>query len=195
MTAAQLEFRQIACLRGDRLLFENMSFTLNAGNAAIVRGANGAGKSSLLRIAAGLLKPWQGTVGSGGRIAWLSEQAALDSHLPLGRALAYWSKIDGREEKTATAALEAMDVAGLTEVPVRMLSTGQRRRAGLARVIASGAPIWVLDEPGNGLDSTTLARLEAIVADHRQGGGIALVATHQALGIDNAIAIDLDTLQ
>jgi len=195
MTAAQLEFRQISCLRGDRLLFENMSFTLKAGNAAIVRGANGAGKSSLLRIAAGLLKPWQGTVGSGGRTAWLSEQAALDSHLPLGRALAYWSKIDGREEKTATAALEAMDVAGLTEVPVRMLSTGQRHRAGLARVIASGAPIWVLDEPGNGLDSTALARLEAIVADHRQGGGIALVATHQALGIDNAIAIDLDTLQ
>jgi heme exporter protein A len=191
MSAARLAFDQVACLRGDRLLFEGMGFALDTGDAALVTGPNGSGKSSLLRLVAGLLKPAAGAISRVGSIAYLGEQAALDTNLPLVRALDYWAGIDRANTNAIDQALAAMGISALAEVPVRMLSTGQRRRAGLARVVLSGAEIWLLDEPGNGLDAETLGRLGDIIAGHRADGGIVLAATHQPLGITEAIQLEL----
>ncbi|RVT91343.1 heme ABC exporter ATP-binding protein CcmA [Sphingomonas crocodyli] len=188
---ARLAFDKVSCLRGDRLLFEGLSFALTAGQAALLTGPNGVGKSSLLRIAAGLLPPAIGTVERTGRIALAAETAALDARMPLGDALGFWAKLDGAGQGDVAHALDAMGIANLAPVPVRMLSTGQRKRAVLARVIAGNAPVWLLDEPGNGLDTASLDRLAQAMADHRKAGGIILAATHQPLGLDDAMPIVL----
>lgn len=190
MSDAALAFRGVTGARGGRTLFAGLNFVLGPGGAALVTGPNGAGKSSLVRIAAGLLAPSAGTVESGGDRALLTEASALDPELPLARALAFWAAIDGARGAVA-GALEAMGLAPLAVIPVRLLSTGQRRRAGLARVVASDAAVWLLDEPANGLDAAAVALLEAALARHRRGGGIALVATHLPIALPGAIDVAL----
>ena len=180
-TCASLRFDHVTCVRGDRLLFEDMSFALGPGDAAVVSGPNGAGKSSLIRLAAGLLKPAAGGIERTGRMAMSDENLALDVNKSLGNALAFWTRIDGAEKQAVTETLAALSLAHLSEVPVRMLSTGQRKRAMLARVIGSGAPLWLLDEPANGLDTASLELLGGIMQIHLAGGGIILVASHQPL--------------
>jgi heme exporter protein A len=191
MTAARLAFLSVACLRGERLLFEDMSFALGPGEAVLLTGPNGAGKSSLMRIAGGLLSPSAGKVERDGGIAFAGEAAALDARQPLAGALLFWARLDGVGRNEVDEALETMGIANLAEVPVRMLSTGQRKRAALARVIAGGAAVWLLDEPGNGLDSAALDRLTAAIAGHRARGGIAMVATHQPIELPQALGIAL----
>jgi heme exporter protein A len=188
VSPARLAAEGLACVRGGRLLFEGLTLALDPGEAAIVEGPNGAGKSSLLRLIAGLLVPAAGRIMVSGRLALHDERPALDPELPLGRALDFWTRIDGGAARDGLAAL-ALDP--LRDVPVRLLSTGQRQRASLARVIASGAAIWLLDEPGNGLDESSLARLGAAMARHRAQGGIVLAASHQPLGLDDARQVRL----
>lgn len=187
-----LAFRDVTGARGGRALFAGLSFTLGPGDAALVTGANGAGKSSLLRIAAGLLPPGSGMVAAP-RCALMAEATALDRGWRLGDALAFWAALDAAPEpaRRVAEALAATGLAKLAGVPVRLLSTGQRRRAMLARVVASAAPLWLLDEPANGLDTASVARLEALIARHRADGGIALVATHSAIALPDAQAIAL----
>lgn len=187
---SRLAFDRVACLRGGRILFENVQFALASGQSAIVTGPNGTGKSSLLRIAAGLLEPAAGTVTRDGRIALADENAALDRDRTLAQALGFWAALDGRRAALPEA-LAAVGLAALAPVPVRMLSTGQRKRAALARVIASGADIWLLDEPTNGLDTDAIARLEAACADHVRAGGIVLAATHQPLALPDCESVPL----
>nr|WP_245337057.1 heme ABC exporter ATP-binding protein CcmA [Sphingomonas sp. PvP018] len=186
-----MAFRRVACDRGGRRLFDDVSFELAAGEAAVVAGPNGVGKSSLIRIAAGLLPPAEGAVTATGRIALLAEAAALDAERTVSEGLAFWAALDGADSAAVAQALDAVGLAALAGVPVRMLSTGQRRRVAMARVVASGAPIWLLDEPGNGLDAESLGRLEALIARHRGGGGIVLAATHLSLAIPGAQTIVL----
>jgi heme exporter protein A len=181
----RLILADISCVRGGRTLFERASLSLGPGGAALVTGPNGAGKSSLIRIAAGLLAPSAGRVEATGDRALLTEAAALDPELPVARALAFWAGIDRRRD-AVDAALDAVGLAQLASVPVRMLSTGQRRRVGIARVVAGGAPVWLLDEPANGLDRGSVATLEALIARHRSAGGIALVATHLPVALPGA---------
>ena len=178
--SALLRFENVACLRGGRLLFERIGLELSAGEALWVRGPNGAGKSSLLRLAAGLLVPAAGTIERTAEAALADEALALDRELPLRRALAFWAEMDGRSN-CCDDALAAFDLMHLTEVPVRMLSTGQGRRARLARVQASGAPLWLLDEPANGLDEASILLLGEAVASHLQNGGGVLAASHVPL--------------
>lgn len=185
-----LAFDDVTCLRGGRILFEGLGFALGPGGAGLVLGPNGVGKSSLIRIAAGLFAPLGGRVTGEGARALLSDTAALDAERTLAAALSFWAGLDGRRGAVAEA-LAAVGLADIAEVPVRLLSTGQRRRAAFARVLASGAPVWLLDEPGNGLDTASLAMLEARVADHRAGGGIVLVATHQPIALPGAQEIRL----
>lgn len=179
----------VACLRGQRLLFEGLSLTLGPGDAALVTGPNGAGKSSLLRIIAGLLKAGAGEVRREGSVALAAEAAGLDETWPLRQALGFWAGLDGSH--TLDEGLAAMGIAGLAPVPVRMLSTGQRKRAVLARTIASGAGIWLLDEPANGLDADGLERLGAAMAKHRAGGGIVVAASHQPIALDQTVSVSL----
>jgi len=162
-------------VRGGRLLFDEFDLMLGAGDAVHVTGPNGCGKSSLIRMAAGLLAPAAGRI-ERAAVALADEGLALDGELPLRRALAFWggSKLP--------QALLAFDLDRLAEVPVRLLSTGQARRARLARVMASDAPLWLLDEPLNGLDRDGVTRLDAAIAGHRATGGAVLAASHVALG-------------
>lgn len=187
--SASLTLEALGCVRGDRLLFSALDLSLGSGDAALVTGPNGAGKTSLLRLIAGLLRPQAGSIEIDGRLGFGAIEPALDRELPLERALLYWARIDGGGAADVARALAALGLATLAEVPVRMLSTGQLKRAGLARVIASGTDIWLLDEPANGLDTEARGRLETVIADHRAQGGIAVVATHQPLAMPDAAAV------
>ena len=172
----------LACQRGDRLLFSGLDFRVEPGGGLTLAGPNGSGKSSLLRMIAGLLTPAAGTVTGGGARGFLGHDTALKARMTLGAELSYWARLDGSTEQLS-AAMAAVNVAGLVDVPCRHLSSGQRRRAGLARVIASGAPLWLLDEPTAGLDSASTALLAAAMATHRAQGGMVVAAVHGNIGL------------
>ena len=186
MQPCRLAAYDLACLRGDRLLLRGMSFELASGDALQLGGPNGIGKSSLIRMLAGLLRPYHGSVEHTGGLALSDERAALDAHRPLGEALAFWRRIDGAAPPSADFGLE-----DLLDVPVRFLSTGQRKRAALARLAASGAGVWLLDEPLNGLDSHWGAAAQAAIEAHRARGGIAVIASHQPLDLRGLRTIKL----
>jgi len=176
-----LSAHDLACRRGERLLFRRLSFTLAAGAACHVTGANGAGKTTLIRALAGLTTPHAGTVTREGALALLDERSGLDPELPLARALAFWFGIDGMSDGEAIMA--RLRLASLAEVPVRYLSTGQKKRAALARVLGQQAPIWLLDEPLSGLDTASQGLVSELVREHCAAGGIALIASHQPLDV------------
>ena len=178
---AQLTATDIACRRGDRLLFRGLSLSCGPGDAIQVMGANGVGKSSLIRILAGLLRPYAGQVTSNGAMGLVDERLALDPDRPLGKALAFWEQLDGGGDDQRT--LELLQLQSLLDVPVRYLSTGQKKRAALARLLGGDCPIWLLDEPLNGLDAQAQTRVEALVSQHCAGGGIAVVASHQRIAL------------
>lgn len=186
---AEVRAAGLACLRGGRLLFEGLDLHLGAGQAALVSGPNGIGKSSLLRVIAGLIAPAAGSVAVHGGIALAADAAGLDERLSVADALGFWARIDGAD--ALDPAMAAMGIAHLARVPVRMLSTGQRKRAVLARTIASGARVWLLDEPANGLDAAALDGLGAMMEGHRASGGIVIAATHQPIGLIDPIAVTL----
>lgn len=169
-----LRFEGVTLRRGGRLLFDGLDLKLGPGEALHLSGPNGSGKSSLIRLAAGLLRADAGWV-ERSALALADDKLALDRELPLKRALAFWGddRLDG--------AMDSLGLAQLADVPVRLLSAGQARRASLARVAASGAPLWLLDEPFNGLDSDGAQRLEALVGAHRMRGGAVLAASHGQL--------------
>jgi heme exporter protein A len=171
-----LRFEQVALRRGGRLLFEEFDLNLASGDAVQVAGPNGSGKSSLIRLAAGLLEAERGQV-ERTRLALADENLALDRELPLRTALQFWSG-------TVGPAMDALGLTPLAEMPVRLLSSGQAKRSMLARVAASGAPLWLLDEPLNALDHEGADRLRQLIEQHLAAGGAVLVASHQALPID-----------
>jgi len=187
-----LVFDAVTCARGGRVLFEDLTFAVAPGGALIVTGPNGVGKSSLIRVAAGLLRPVAGSVEGPAR-ALLAEASALDMELRLARALRFWATLDDGDDPhgRVSRAIEATQLSPLAYVPVRLLSTGQRRRAALARVVASAAPVWLLDEPANGLDDASVGTLETLIAGHRAGGGIVLIATHLPIDVPGAQSITL----
>jgi heme exporter protein A len=189
-----LSFDALACRRGDRLLWRGASAVLRAGDALYVSGANGLGKSSLLRVLAGLLPQAAGTVARSARSALIDETLALDRALPLAEALLFWARLDGGTRASVLTALDRLGVAHLAPVPVRILSTGQKKRAGLARVLAADAPLWLLDEPANGLDRDGVVLLEGLMAAHRAAGGAIVLASHQQLQLGDAATLDLAEL-
>ena len=170
---ALLRFSAVALERGGRLLFEGLDVALGPGDGLHVTGPNGSGKSSLIRLAAGLLRASAGEIER--RAAALADDSlALDRELPLGRALGFWSS-------QVEPAMAALGISYLAQVPVRLLSSGQQKRASLARVAASGAPLWLLDEPLNALDADGAERLAEVVRNHRAMGGAVVAASHQPL--------------
>ncbi len=191
MSDALLRLSGIACMRGGRLLLRGIDLILTPGQSALLRGPNGTGKSSLIRLTAGLLPAYAGSIERRGKVALSDEALALDRDRTLGAALGFWAKMDAVPASAVADALSAIGLSDLDDIPVRMLSTGQRKRAMLARVAASGAPIWLLDEPANGLDSASAAMLGALMRGHLARGGIILAASHQDLPLDGAKEIDL----
>ena len=172
-----LEFEGVALRRGGRVLFERLDLVLRSGERLHVTGPNGSGKSSLIRLAAGLLRPERGCVHCS-RVALADENVALDPELPLIAALHFWAGPDGRKLE---GPLNQMNLAALIPVPVRLLSTGQRKRAILARAAASEAPLWLLDEPANGLDGDGFAGLAELIDGHIAAGGAVVAASHVQL--------------
>jgi len=191
MMDATLCLHGLACRRGGHLLFTGLDLDLGPGGSAQVAGPNGIGKSSLLRIVAGLLQPFAGTIQREGAVALTDELDALDRERTVHTALAFWARIDEAPATRINAALDDLGIAHLADIPVRMLSTGQRKRAALARTLISGAPIWLLDEPANGLDVDAAAMLGRLVDRHRAQGGIVLAASHMPLGWTQDVTLQL----
>jgi heme exporter protein A len=198
-----LEARELACLRGERVVFAGVSFRLEPGAALLLTGANGAGKSSLLRLLAGLLPPaagallWEGSdaladpAGHARRLRFLSPQDALKPALTARESLRFAARLHGGGGEP-DAALDALGLLPLAELPVRLLSTGQRRRLALARLALSpAAPLWLMDEPTLGLDAASVARLGGLLAGHRARGGAVVAATHLALPLSGAAELRL----
>lgn len=190
---AVLEARDLACLRGDRIVFAGLSFALPAGAALLLTGANGAGKSTLLRILAGLLRPAEGGVfwrgddtaadpaAHAARMRYVSHHDALKPALTVTENLDFFARVWGG---AVVPALEAMALAPLADLPARVLSSGQKRRLALARLALAPVPLWLLDEPTTGLDAASVARLGPLLAAHRAAGGIVVAATHIPLPLD-----------
>ena len=188
----------LACARGERVLFEGLSFRLKAGDALSVEGANGAGKTSLLRLIAGFLTPADGRVvlnadsgeitdgeERGKFVGWLGHQDGLKPQLSVREQLGFFVTLygsDGNEE----AALEKVGLSRSHDFPCRYLSAGQRRRLALARLMLSGRPLWLLDEPFAALDSEGQALIGRVMTEHCAGGGIVIAATHDSLGLGSA---------
>lgn len=186
MQDCRLVADNIACRRGDRILFRGLSLDLRAGAIVHLAGPNGIGKSSLIRILAGLLRPYAGSVDRTGSVAMSDERLALDGHQTLELALGFWRRIDG-----TTGAQPDFGLANLLDVPVRYLSTGQRKRAALARVAASEASIWLLDEPLNGLDMHWSCMAQVAIDAHCKAGGAVVLASHQPLSIEGVATVEL----
>lgn len=187
MQDCRIAATDLACRRGDRVLFRGLSLRLTSGQALQVAGSNGIGKSSLLRILAGLAPAFAGSIESTGTVGLIDERPALDPHLPLGRALAFWQAIDGAADNAAGR----LGLSDLLDVPVRYLSTGQRKRAAMARLIGQAAPVWLLDEPLNGLDTAAVALVETIAGEHCAAGGLCVVASHQPFALPGMARLDL----
>lgn len=171
-----LNFDGVTLRRGGRVLFDRLDLALGAGEAVHVTGPNGSGKSSLIRLAAGLLRAERGRV-ERSPLALADDTLALDRELSLSHALRFWGG-------TVDLAFDTLGLAHLAHVPVRLLSSGQAKRATLARVAASGVPLWLLDEPLNALDADGAERLTSLVNQHRASGGAVVAASHQPLAGD-----------
>ncbi|WP_010411795.1 heme ABC exporter ATP-binding protein CcmA [Citromicrobium sp. JLT1363] len=174
---ARLLATNIACLRGERLLFRKLGLDLGPGDLLQLRGPNGIGKSSLLRILAGLARPSAGTIERGGEIGLMDGRHALDSDRTLGDALAFWARLDGCADTAKPMARLGIDT--LADIPTAYLSTGQKQRAVIARLLFRARPIWLLDEPFAGLDSASQTLLAELVAEHCGAGGLCVFVSHQ----------------
>ena len=183
----------VRCVRGGREVFAALDFAVEAGEALAVTGRNGAGKSSLLRLIAGLLVAAGGTIGLHGGDAertlaeqchFLGHRDGLKPSLSARENLEFWRDFFGGESGLATqASLEALGIAHLSELPASYLSAGQRRRLALARLVATKRPVWLLDEPTSALDTQAQALLAGLMTEHLRSGGLIVAATHDALGI------------
>jgi heme exporter protein A len=201
----KLRSEDLACERGGRRVFTGLNFSLSGGEALVVTGRNGAGKSSLLRVIAGLLRMSAGRLEfSGGEPdASLGEQSHYQGHLDamkpslsVSENLRFWSEFLGASHRTPIQpALEAVDLGPLADLPAAYLSAGQRRRLSIARLVAVPRPIWLLDEPTSALDTQSQSRLAELMRDHLSGGGMIVAAAHGPIGLDNARELKMGPAQ
>jgi heme exporter protein A len=191
----------LSCQRGGRLVFAGLVFSIGPGGGLLLTGPNGSGKSSLLRMLAGLLAPAGGELRIDDRDVredpdqWRRSVAFVGHHDPVKPVmtvrehLAFWSVMTGGGD--VVQAMEAFDLAHLASTPGRFLSAGQKRRANLARLMVSDAPLWLLDEPSTALDAASTQLLEDAMAAHREAGGMIIASSHIPLGLGDADSLDL----
>ena len=191
----QLKGDNLVCSRGGREVFADLNFSLSGGQALVVTGRNGAGKSSLLRMIAGLVHL------AGGRLAleggepdasiaeqahYVGHQDAVKPSLTVGENLQFWARYLGGADRPIGPALTAVDLAPLANLPAAYLSAGQRRRLSIARLVAVPRPLWLLDEPTSALDVPSQNRLADLMRDHLAGGGMIVAAAHGPIGLERA---------
>jgi heme exporter protein A len=191
----QLKADNLACSRGGREVFAGLNFSLSGGEALVVTGRNGAGKSSLLRMIAGLVHV------AGGRLAldggepdasigeqshYVGHQDSVKPSLTVGENLKFWARYLGAGEGTIEPALQAVDLAPLADLPAAYLSAGQRRRLSIARLVAVPRALWLLDEPTSALDVPSQNRLADLMRSHLAGGGMIVAAAHGPIGLERA---------
>lgn len=191
--AAVLEGRDLAALRGERLIFANLDFTVSAGELLKLVGRNGAGKSTLMRMIAGLVTPFAGQISWHGSpvrddpdgfcadMIYAGHQDGLKTALSAAENLDLFARLRGIRSQPADQALAAFGIADLADLPVRYMSAGQRRRVSLARLLVAPASLWLLDEPLTALDTSAIEQLGSVVDAHRDGGGMVIAATHADL--------------
>jgi heme exporter protein A len=197
----RLEASDLACIRGGRQVFSDVSFTVGLGDALLITGPNGAGKSSLLRLVAGLLRPSSGTLVLDGadpeltlaeQAHYLGHQDALKPALSVLENLDFWARfLGGRATTDLATALADVGLGGIAALPAAYLSAGQRRRLSIARLIAVKRPLWLLDEPTTALDVTAQAMLAELMRAHLQDGGLIVAAVHGPIGLENAAELRL----
>ena len=182
----------LGCSRNEQLLFKPISFTLESGRGLVVMGANGIGKTTLLRVLAGLLPPACGQINrnEGYRVAYLGPHHALKGTLTPTEQLRYASVANHSQ---IVAALAQVELLALSDMPCAHLSSGQKQRVALAQVALSAAPIWLLDEPMNALDSRGVALFITLLAQHLARGGMAVIATHQDIPMTGLHTLTLET--
>jgi heme exporter protein A len=198
-----LSVHGLTCVRGTRPLFSDIDFAIGPGSWAQVRGANGAGKTSLLRLLAGLSQPDAGEVRWNGEriggeefrreLMYLGHRAAVKEDLTALENVMFAAEMDGVDisEEQAMDALQRFGLAGREDLPVRFLSAGQKRRVLLARTVTRPARLWILDEPFTALDVKAVDFVSRLVADHVQGGGMAVLTSHQAIPLPAGQVVDL----
>ncbi len=196
----QLAASGLDCRRGGREVFSGLDFAVGVGGALLVSGSNGAGKSSLLRLVAGLLRQTGGRLSlTGGdpeltigeQAHYLGHQDALKPSLSVAENLAFWTRFLGGGDGGLDVALAAVGLDGIAALPAACLSAGQRRRLSVARLLAVRRPIWLLDEPTSALDAAGQRMLADLMRSHLAGGGLILAAAHDPIPIDGAQTLTL----
>ena len=188
-----LEVESLTCIRGGRFVFRDVSLHANAGTALAIEGANGAGKTSLLRMLAGLLAPASGTIRFGAAdaeergkfVGWLGHQDGVKPQLSPRETLSFFAALHGADANVDDV-LQSVGLARACDLPCQYLSAGQKKRLALARLKMSGRALWLLDEPLAALDAQGKTLVRDLVAAHCASGGIAIAATHEPLGLDCA---------
>jgi heme exporter protein A len=189
----------LACTRGGRVVFNSVSFGLSSGEAMLVTGRNGAGKSSLLRMIAGLVWISSGRLELDGgepdtplseQCHYLGHQDAMKPSLSVSENLRFWAAFFSAD-RAIEPALEAVDLRPLADLPAAYLSAGQRRRLSIARLVAVPRPIWLLDEPTSALDSPSQKKLIDLMSGHLTGGGMIVAAAHGPIGLERARELKL----
>lgn len=196
----RLKAENLAGERAGETIFAGLSFDLSSGEALIVTGPNGSGKSTLLRIICGLLAPENGTialyedtVSMPVRTAchYLGHLNAMKPALSVRENLLFWQKFNGAARFDIEEALEVVDLPGVDHLPFGYLSTGQKRRVSIAKLLISHRPVWIVDEPTAGLDKASEARFAELMRDHRREGGMVIAATHIPLGLTGIKSLDM----
>ena len=191
----EIRLHALACVRGEREVFRDVDAHLSAGDALVLQGANGCGKTSLLRILAGLLLPSSGEIRMQDISAppcYLGHENALKRAMTSKANLLFWQRFLEAEEESLEEGIARFRLQPLLQTPVSYLSLGQRRRLALARLLLTPTPLWLLDEPASGLDEQALDCLGAAMASHRKNGGMVIAASHVSLPLEGAAVLRLD---